>query len=106
MSPTRMRRKAYFILAERACLAPDGCELKIALVHYTYTPVIGGVEIIMAEHARLFTEQGHEVTVYCDQGSSDDPRIRVELLPDANDAAEMRLALEPDLARQDVIIMH
>jgi glycosyltransferase involved in cell wall biosynthesis len=80
--------------------------VKIALVHYTYTPVVGGVEIIMAEHARLFAEHGHEVTVYCDQGASDDPRIQVELLPDADDAAELSLALEPGLARQDVVIMH
>ena len=55
--------------------------VKIALVHYTYSPVIGGVEIIMAEHARLFAEHGHEVTVFCDQGASDDARIAVELLP-------------------------
>ena len=80
--------------------------MKIALIHYTYSPVVGGVEIIMAEHARLFTEHGHEVTVYCDQGASDDPRIRVELLPDAEDAAQLSLALEPGLARQDVVIMH
>ena len=73
--------------------------MKIALVHYTYTPVIGGVEIIMAEHARLFAEQGHEVTVYCREGSSDDSRIRARLLPDANSAAELSLALEPGLAQ-------
>jgi len=80
--------------------------VKIALIHYTYTPVIGGVEIIVAEHARLYARHGHEVTVYCDQGSSDDPRIRVELLPDAKDAAELSRALEPGLARQDVVLMH
>ena len=80
--------------------------MKIALIHYTYTPVIGGVEIVMAKHARLFTEHGHEVTVYCDQGASDDPRIRVELLPDADNAAALCLALEPGLARQDVVLMH
>jgi len=80
--------------------------VKIALVHYTYTPVVGGVEIIMAEHARLLSQHGHEVTVYCDQGSSDDPRIRVELLPEADDAAELALALEAGLARQDVVFMH
>src|ERR1700743_2355595 len=96
----------YFILAGRACLAPEGWEVKIALVHYTYTPVIGGVEIIMAEHARLFATHGHEVTVFCDQGSSDDPRIRVELLPDAKDAGELTRALEPELAKQDVVFVH
>jgi mannosylglucosylglycerate synthase len=80
--------------------------VKIALLHYTCTPVVGGVEIIMAEHARLFAGHGHEVTVYCDRGASDDLRIRVELLPDAKDAAELSRALEPELAGQDVVIMH
>ena len=60
----------------------------------------------MAEHARLFAEHGHEVTVYCGQGASDDARIRVELLCDARDAAELSLALKPALAGQDVVFMH
>ena len=80
--------------------------MKIALIHYTYTPVVGGVEIVMAEHARLFADHDHYVTVYCDQGASEDPRIRVQLLPDAKDATELLLALEPELARQDLVIMH
>src|SRR5580704_14290611 len=81
-------------------------EVKIALIHYTYLPVMGGVEIVMAEHARLFTEHGHEVTVICDQGASEDPRIRVELLPDAADAGELARALEPLLANMDVVMIH
>jgi glycosyltransferase involved in cell wall biosynthesis len=80
--------------------------VKIALIHYTYLPVMGGVEIVMSEHARLFTEHGHEVTVICDQGASADPRIRVELLPDAADAGELARALEPLLANMDVVMIH
>src|SRR5271165_1173961 len=80
--------------------------VKIALIHYTYLPVVGGVEIVMAEHARLFTEHGHHVTVICDQGASDDPRIAVELLPDATDAGELARALEPRLANMDVVMIH
>ncbi len=80
--------------------------MKIALIHYTYAPVIGGVEIVMAEHARLFADHGHEVTVFCDQGKSEDRRIRVELLTDAADADELARALEPRLAKMDVIIIH
>jgi glycosyltransferase involved in cell wall biosynthesis len=80
--------------------------VNIALIHYTYAPVVGGVEIVMAEHARLFAEHGHEVTVICDQGTSDDRRVKVELLPDAMDAGEMARALEPRLANMDIVIMH
>jgi glycosyltransferase involved in cell wall biosynthesis len=80
--------------------------VNIALIHYTYSPVIGGVEIVMAKHARLFADQGHHVTVICDQGTSDDPRIRVELLPDALDAEELARALEPRLANMGVVFIH
>jgi glycosyltransferase involved in cell wall biosynthesis len=80
--------------------------VKIALIHYTYLPVLGGVEIIMGEHARLFSDHGHEVTVICDHGASDDPRIHVELLPDAADAGELAHALEPRLANMDVVMIH
>lgn len=80
--------------------------VKIALIHYTYAPVIGGVEIVMAEHARLFAEHGHEVVIICDQGTSDDPRVRVDLFPDAQDAGELARALEPRLAIMDVVIIH
>jgi mannosylglucosylglycerate synthase len=35
--------------------------MRIALVHYTAPPAIGGVERILAEHARLFQQHGHSV---------------------------------------------
>jgi glycosyltransferase involved in cell wall biosynthesis len=80
--------------------------VKIALVHYTYAPVVGSVETVMAEHAQFFAAQGHEVTIICDQGTSNDERIRVELLPDAADAAEMARALEQRLAKMNVVFLH
>lgn len=83
---------------ERA--TPGG--LKVALVHYSYAPVVGGVETVLAAHARLFAEHGHEVTVICRRGAGDHPRIRVELLGERVDAA----ALEGLLAGQDVVFLH
>ncbi|MBL9114592.1 MAG: glycosyltransferase family 4 protein [Verrucomicrobiaceae bacterium] len=35
--------------------------MRIALVHYTAPPVIGGVERILEEHRRLFEQKGHDV---------------------------------------------
>ncbi len=80
--------------------------VKIALIHYTFLPVIGGVEIVMAHHAQLFADHGHEVTVICDQGASDEPGIKVQLLPDAQDAGELARALEPMLAEMDIVMIH
>lgn len=76
--------------------------MKITLVHYAYAPVVGGVERVMEEHARLFAAHGHEVTVLCQRGTSDDPCVRVIHLPDENCAATLR----PVLAASDVVFIH
>jgi glycosyltransferase involved in cell wall biosynthesis len=73
--------------------------MKIALVHYAYAPVIGGVERVMEEHARLFASHGHEVTVFCQRGESDDARVKVERVADAE-------ILRAALAAQDVVFVH
>ncbi len=77
--------------------------MKIALLHYSYAPVIGGVETIVAEHARIFAAKGHEVRIICQRGSASDPRIRVEVL-EAGDAGAAKLA--PLLAEVDVLFVH
>ena len=77
--------------------------MKIALVHYTYLPMVGGVELVMGAHAQILAEAGHDVTIVCRRGTSDDPRIRVDLLPVGGEVAPR---LEAALARQDVVIIH
>lgn len=73
--------------------------MRIALIHYSYPPIIGGVEKIVAAHARIFADAGHEVTVICRRGESADPRITVVHLRDC----EM---LQPLLARQEIVFLH
>jgi len=48
---------------------------RIALVHYTAPPVVGGVEVVLGAHARLFADAGHEVRIIAGRGRSTDPRI-------------------------------
>ena len=76
--------------------------MKIALIHYTAAPVIGGVERVMDEHARLFVANGHEVTIICG-GGGDERAVRLAADPSADAQA---LALRPVLAGQDVVIVH
>lgn len=64
--------------------------MRIALVHYSYLPVIAGVELVMAEHARLFLEAGHEV------------EIVAGLAGDEGLLERLRLTF----ARQQVVILH
>ena len=75
--------------------------MNIALVHYSAAPVVGGVERVMEEHAQLFTQHGHRVTVLAARGGAD-----VVLLPDHPSAAEQLARLRPALAAQDAVFVH
>ncbi|RYD65712.1 MAG: hypothetical protein EOP84_31700, partial [Verrucomicrobiaceae bacterium] len=81
-------RERYFILAETARSAPHGEPVKIALLHYSAAPVIGGVERVLEQHARLLSGGGHEVTIICGTGA------QTENTPEA----PVRLVLLPELA--------
>jgi mannosylglucosylglycerate synthase len=80
--------------------------VKIALVHYSCLPVLGGVEIVMAAHARLFADHGHAVTLVCGRGGSGDPRINTVPLPDGDDVQKLAGELRSILAAQDVVMIH
>jgi glycosyltransferase involved in cell wall biosynthesis len=97
---------------------------KLALIHYTAPPVTGGVESVLAVHARLLREAGHDVLVVAGRGDA-------VLVPEADsrhpdaEAVAMRLAqgddaapefqalrdrlaerLRPLLADRDVVLAH
>ncbi|MDG2123679.1 MAG: glycosyltransferase family 4 protein [Verrucomicrobiales bacterium] len=42
--------------------------MRVGLLHYSYAPVIGGVEFVMEQHATLFARRGFEVVVVCGEG--------------------------------------
>jgi glycosyltransferase involved in cell wall biosynthesis len=96
----------------------------LALVHYTASPITGGVESVLATHARLLREAGHDVLVVAGRGDA-------ELVPEVDsrhpevEAVARRLAagdparaefeglrarlaerLRPLLAGRDVVIAH
>lgn len=76
--------------------------MKIALVHFTAAPIVGGVERVMDEHARLFAGHGHRVTVIAARGGDADA-VR---LPDEISADAQAAALRPVLAEQDIVFLH
>jgi len=49
--------------------------MNIALVHYSAPPVVGGVESVIAHHARLMADAGHAVRIIAARGEQTDPRI-------------------------------
>jgi mannosylglucosylglycerate synthase len=55
--------------------------MKIALLHYSSPPIVGGVESVLAQHARMMTDAGHEVTIFAGRGEIFDERVKVRILP-------------------------
>jgi glycosyltransferase involved in cell wall biosynthesis len=55
--------------------------MKIALLHYSSPPIVGGVESVLAHHARLMKRAGHEVTILAGRGETFDEGIPVRILP-------------------------
>jgi glycosyltransferase involved in cell wall biosynthesis len=55
--------------------------MRIALLHYSSPPIVGGVESVIAHHARLMANAGHDVTILAGRGEAFDERIRVRVLP-------------------------
>jgi glycosyltransferase involved in cell wall biosynthesis len=53
---------------------------KIAILHYSAPPVIGGVESVILAHTRLFVEAGYQVTVIAGRGDQHDLPRTVDFL--------------------------
>lgn len=72
--------------------------MKIALLHYSAPPIVGGVESVLAHHARLMTAAGHQVTLFVGRGESFDPTISIRVLPlmDSRNAEVMAVKAELD----------
>jgi glycosyltransferase involved in cell wall biosynthesis len=54
---------------------------RIALLHYSAPPVVGGVENVLAQHARMLADHGHTVTIVAARGEAWDPRIPLSRVP-------------------------
>ena len=55
--------------------------MKIAIMHYASPPNVGGVESVLAHHALLLANAGHNVTILAGRGEVFDDRIPVRILP-------------------------
>lgn len=54
---------------------------RIALLHYSAPPVVGGVESVMAHHARLMAQAGHQVSVFAGRGKQFNPQVQFHAIP-------------------------
>lgn len=73
--------------------------MDIALLHYAAPPVVGGVESVLAQQARLMAEAGHRVRIVAARGAQTDPRIDFIPLPLADSRHPDVLAVKAELDR-------
>jgi mannosylglucosylglycerate synthase len=71
--------------------------MNITLLHYAVPPVVGGVESVIGEHARLMTADGWQVTLLAGRGAQSDPRISFSELPLADSRHPEVLAVKAEL---------
>ena len=70
---------------------------KVALLHYSAPPIVGGVESVLGHHARLMAEAGHQVQIIAGRGEQTDPRISFVHVPMADSRHPNVLALKSEL---------
>jgi hypothetical protein len=95
--------KKAFDAGSRVYLEPS---MKIALLHYTFWPEVGGVEHLMRDQANMLCRAGHEVTVITGVGrdTGEDYQVVVlpELAPDHKLNAAVRTLLQSGQSDQNL----
>ncbi len=71
--------------------------LSVALIHYSAPPIVGGVESVLAHHARLMADDGHAVRVLAARGDPWDERIQFIRLPLIDSRHPRVLAVKAEL---------
>lgn len=70
---------------------------RVALLHYSAPPVVGGVESVLGHQARLMANAGHEVRIVGGRGAQTDPRIPFIHVPRADSRHPEILAMKAEL---------
>lgn len=70
---------------------------KIALLHYSAPPIVGGVESVLGHHAHLMADAGHQVMIVAGRGAQTDPRISFVPVPRADSRHPDVLAVKAQL---------
>ncbi len=71
--------------------------MNITLLHYAAPPVVGGVESVVGEHARLMATDGQQVTILAGRGEQTDARIPFVELPQVDSRHPEVLAVKAEL---------
>jgi mannosylglucosylglycerate synthase len=73
--------------------------MKVALLHYSVPPIVGGVEGVIAHHARMISADGHEVRLIAGRGEAINGQIALTILPLADSRHERVIQMKENLDR-------
>ncbi|HEX9116417.1 MAG TPA: hypothetical protein VGA61_10135, partial [Anaerolineae bacterium] len=73
--------------------------MRIAILHYSGPPVVGGVEQTIFYHALTLARAGHQVTVCAGAGEPFAPGVDVRIVPEAGSRHPEVAAMQAELAR-------
>ena len=76
--------------------------MNLAILHYSVPPIVGGVESVIAHHARLMSANGHTVRLIAARGASFDPQIPLIAIPQADSRHSRVTEMKEPLDRGEV----
>ncbi len=76
--------------------------MNIAILHHSVPPIVGGVESVIAHHARLMSAAGHSVRLIAARGESLDEKIPLSILPLADSRHARVTKMKDQLDRGEV----
>ncbi|HEY9152146.1 MAG TPA: glycosyltransferase [Anaerolineales bacterium] len=76
--------------------------MNVAILHYSVHPVVGGVESVIARHARLMSANGHSVRLIAGRGEVLDEKIPLITIPLADSRHERVAHMKEQLDRGEV----
>jgi len=76
--------------------------MNIAILHYSVPPIVGGVEGVIAHHARLMAADGMSVRLIAARGESLGEKISLTSIPLADSQHPRVLMVKEQLDRGDV----
>ena len=76
--------------------------MNIAILHYSVPPIVGGVESVIAHHARMMSAAGHSVRLIAGRGESFDEKIPLIPIPLADSRHSRVTEMKEQLDRGEV----
>jgi len=76
---------------------------KIAILHFAYPPNIGGVEILIREHAKILSEMGHRVSVITGDGEEKNQKINFIKIPEIQSILKFNPPLYEKIVEKGIV---